>query len=97
LLEADPYPFDRPEAVELVRLLASLYTSERDALMLVESQGLETLEIVRGLSPLHLWRELLQLATKHGRTVAIVRAARDQYPGNPRTSTFDRLLAEVSR
>ena len=95
LLAADPYPIDRPEAVELMRTLAQLYTDERAALLLAESQGVDVLELPRGQAPLHLWRELLQLAATQRRTAAIVRAARAQYPHNPCVPVFDRLLAEV--
>jgi S1-C subfamily serine protease len=92
ILDEFPFPFHKPEAQELVRVLASLYRNLDEALQLAQPFGADPLKIADGLSAFDLWSKLIRQLEKNGAVRKTVKAARDQYPDNPRTPFLDALL-----
>jgi S1-C subfamily serine protease len=94
IVDEFPYPTDKPMAQELMRILARLYRTEREATLFTEPFGIDPLKITPNLSPLLLWNELLAGLAANGAVRAVVQATRDQFPKNPRTAFLDALLAD---
>lgn len=94
IVDAFPYPFDRPMAQELVRVMAGLYRTEREALGATQPFGIDPLDVTPNLAPLNLWWELLTKLAIKGTVRKAVSAARDQFPNNPRASFLNALLAD---
>lgn len=95
LIDRHPFPVHEPEALELTRLLASLYRGEGETRLFVESVGLDVLQVaVEGTKPLIRWYELLHQLSTHGLLRRAVELAREQHPKNPRASLLDRLLKD---
>jgi hypothetical protein len=81
-------------AQELIRLMAGLYRTEREALLFTQPFGIDPLGVTPSLAPLHLWHELLVRLAAQGTVRAAVKAARDQFPKNPRADFLEALLAD---
>jgi V8-like Glu-specific endopeptidase len=94
ILDEFPYPWGKPMAQELMRVMAGLYRTQREAELLTATFGIDTLEIKPGLSPIELWYELLNMLAARGKVRETVQTARDRVPGNPRLSFLDALLAD---
>lgn len=92
IVDTSPYPFELPEAQELLDTLARMFRYESDAIEFVEKHGIDPLSIPGGLAPRALWRRLLEQAALQGVTRRLVEAARDSYPNNKRVPFLDRLL-----
>jgi hypothetical protein len=95
IVAALQFPFDRPMGQELLRTLAIMYRTERDAFAFVEQHGIDTLSLTQGVSPLNLWHEVLQKAAVEGVTRRIVKAALDAHPNNPRADFLRALLVDA--
>ncbi|MEO8703780.1 MAG: trypsin-like peptidase domain-containing protein [Kofleriaceae bacterium] len=93
ILDELPYPFHKPMAQELLRVMLALYRSEREALFLVEQHGIDPADVTPNLTPRQLWHDLLQMGNARGVTADIVKAAREQNPKNPRADFLDSVLA----
>lgn len=94
LIKSYPFAFDQPMGQELLRHLAAQFSGEREAWAFVEQHGIQPLNLTPGLSALNRWHEILQQAAIAGVTGALVQAARDLQPRNPRVAFLDALLAE---
>lgn len=92
ILDQYPLRFDRPEAQELLRVMAGLYRTEREAALFAASLGIDPLVLPPNLSAIHLWYELLQRFATEGALRSAVAAARAQFPKNPRASFLESLL-----
>ena len=93
IIDEFPYPTDKPMAQELMRVLAALYRTEREALLFTAPFGVDPLQVTPNLAPLLLWDQLLGMLAAHNTVGAVVKAARDQFPRNPRKPFLDALLA----
>jgi S1-C subfamily serine protease len=96
LVDQFPYPFQVPMAQELLRTLASLFRTEREATALAERFSVDPLAITPGLSPLNLWHELLEKLAIAGTLRATVTEVRRLHPNNARGPFLDALLANRS-
>ncbi|MER2266120.1 trypsin-like peptidase domain-containing protein [Methylobacterium oxalidis] len=96
IVDAFPYPFDKPMAQELVRVMAGLYRTEREAFAATQPFGIDPLDVTPNLAPLNLWWELLRKLAIMGTVRQAVAAARDQFPNNPRASFLSALLADTT-
>src|ERR1043166_5872109 len=94
IIDDFPFPFQLPMAQELLRVMAALYRTEREAVALVEQHGIDPLTITPGLSAVNLWHELLEKAAIQGVTRPIVQQVRKLFPNNPRAALLDALLAD---
>lgn len=92
ILDSFPFPFHLPMAQELVRIMASMYRTERDAIALVQQCGIDPLSVSPGLSPLNLWRELLEKAAISGSARELVTLARNEHSHSPTAPFLDALL-----
>lgn len=95
IVDEYPFPFHEPMGQELLRVMAGFYRTEREALIFTEPFGVDPLRVPPGLSPLHLWYELLQVLATQNTVRAAVQATRDQFPNNPNRAFFDALLADL--
>jgi S1-C subfamily serine protease len=92
ILDELPFPFQKPIAQELLRTMVALYRSEREATALVEQHGIDPADIPPNLTTRQLWHELLLMGNANGVTRDIVKAARAQFPNNPRAGILDAIL-----
>jgi hypothetical protein len=89
-----PYPIEEPTAWELIRVMAGLYRTRREAVIFTAPFGIDELDLTPDLSTLNLWHEILVKLAKNNMVRPTVEAAREQYPKNPRTPFLDALLAD---
>jgi V8-like Glu-specific endopeptidase len=94
ILDESPYPIQKPMALELIRVLAGMFRSEREAVAFTAPFGIDPLRVRPGLSPIDLWFDLLEELAVQGATRSVVQAARKQLPNNPRAPFLDALLAD---
>ena len=94
ILDEFPFPFDKPMGQELMRVMAGLYRTEREAFLFTQPFGIDPLTLPSGLSPINLWHDLLEKLGIQGTVRPAVKAARDQFPTNPRAAFLDALLAD---
>lgn len=94
ILDAFPYPFDRPMAHELVNHLMNQFPDEDDARAFAAKHGVDLGDIKSGQSPRNRWRSLLKAAAVAGGVRTMVEEARDLQPKNPRVAFLDALLAD---
>jgi S1-C subfamily serine protease len=94
IVDEFPFPFDKPMAQELMRVMAGFYRTEREALLLTQPFGVDPLTIIPNLSTLNLWHDLLEKLAIAGAVRAVVQATRNQFPDNPRTPFLDALLVD---
>jgi hypothetical protein len=94
ILDELPFPFHKPMAQELLRTMVALYRTERDAVALVEQHGIDPSDITPNLTARQLWHQLLQMGNIRGVTADIIRAARAEFPKNPRAAFLDAVLAD---
>src|SRR5262245_24826836 len=95
IVDEFPYPTEKPIAQELMRVLAGLYRTEREALLFTAQFGINPLTVTPNLPSLLLWDELLKLLAAQGTVRATVKAARDQFPKNPKAPFLVALLADA--
>ncbi|MFP3604670.1 trypsin-like peptidase domain-containing protein [Paraburkholderia sp. SIMBA_053] len=94
ILDDFPFPFDKPEGQELMRVLANLYRTDTEAFLLTQPFGVDPLNVPSGLSARNLWYLLLQMLAAQGTVRATVQAARDRTPNNPRAPFLEALLKD---
>jgi hypothetical protein len=94
ILDQGKFPLKEPMAQELLRVMAGLYLSEREAVRFVAPFGINQINIQPGLSPIDRWQDLLEMLAREGRLRAAVKATRDAFPENPRVPFLDALLAD---
>jgi len=92
LLDRYPFALDTPEGQELLRVMAALYRTEKEALIFTAPFGIDPADVPPDARATHLWYELLHMLANHGELRAAVQAARDQFPKNPRAAFLDSLL-----
>ena len=94
ILTEFPYPFEKAMARELIRVMAGLYRTEREALLFTAPFGVDPLTVAPGLTPINLWHDLLQDLAIKGMLPSVVKAAQSQFPGNPRAPFLAALLED---
>jgi hypothetical protein len=95
ILDALPYPFDRPEAQELHVVLTRLHPSPTAAIMVAERARLDSAYLNPNQAPIFLWHDILLQAAAAGRTRALVATVRGLLnDDNPRCPFLDDLLAD---
>lgn len=94
IVDEYPFPFHKPMGQELLRVLAGFYRTEREALIFTQPFGVDPLNVPSGLSPIHLWYELLQMLATQNTVRLAVQSTRDQFPNNPNRPFFEALLAD---
>jgi hypothetical protein len=94
IVDEFPYPLQEPMAQELMRVMAGLYRTQREAELLTQPFGIDPLDIKPNLAPIELWHDLLTMLAKIGKVRPTVQAARDRADGNPRVPFLDALLAD---
>jgi hypothetical protein len=94
VVDQSPYPIGEPAAQELMRVMAGLYRTEKEAIRFTAPFGINELDIPPGLSAMNLWHELLERLAVQGKVRPMVKEARDRTPGNPRAPFLDALLAD---
>lgn len=90
------FPFHKPEARELWRVLTALYPVPLDAITFAQRFEVDPLDLQPNLAPRHLWHSLLEKTTIRGTTRDMVKAAHAEYPRNPRAAFLAALLANQS-
>jgi S1-C subfamily serine protease len=96
ILDESPFPIGKPMALELIRVMAGMFRSEREAVGFTAPFGIDPLEVRPGLSPIELWFDLLEKLAVIGATRDVVEAARKKLPNNQHVSFLDALLADKS-
>lgn len=88
-------PTSDPSAIarELRAVLAGLYSTPQDAMRLASDAGVTRARVDFAGPMQTVWFNLLEEATKSGRTVALIRAARGDYPQNPALERLERFSA----
>jgi endonuclease G len=94
IVDEFPFPFDKPMGQELMRVMAALYRTQPEALLLTQPFGIDPLTIQPNLNTINLWHDLLEKLAIAGTVRDVVKAARDQFPNNPRAAFLDALLAD---
>jgi len=94
ILDEFPFPFHKPETQELMRVLAGLYRTEIEAVLLTQPFGVDPANVTPLQKPINLWFELLQMLAAQGTVRPTVEAVRKQFPRNPRAPFLDALLAD---
>jgi S1-C subfamily serine protease len=94
VVDGFPYPIEKPAAWELIRVMAGLYRTRREAVIFSAPFGIDELDLTPDLSTLNLWHEILVKLARDGMVRPTVQAAREQHPKNPRTPFLDTLLAD---
>ena len=92
IVDEFPFPFEKPEAQELMRVMAALYAKRNEALTLT---GIDPAIIPDGLAARDMWYGLLAELAKIGRVRNVVQAAVKQFPTNRQVVPF--LLRLLSR
>ncbi|WP_224366589.1 trypsin-like peptidase domain-containing protein [Hyalangium versicolor] len=95
IIDASPFPWERPEAQELHRTLVSLYPTEPRATFVATTAGIPPKELPSGLPVLELWRKILELASAKAATQHLVAFVRDQNRKNPTYAFLEALLKDV--
>jgi S1-C subfamily serine protease len=95
IFDEHPFPFHRPEAQELMRVLAGLFRTYREALLFTEPFGVDPLLVVPELNAINLWHDILGTLASKGTARAATAKARALFPGNPRAAFLDALLADA--
>ncbi|MEA2977332.1 MAG: hypothetical protein QOF19_2852 [Alphaproteobacteria bacterium] len=67
----------------LLDLLPMIYYRAEELEMLALRSDLPTWEINRNQAPIHVWRELIQVAARHRKLEEFMQALVDEYPKNP--------------
>jgi V8-like Glu-specific endopeptidase len=93
IVDEFPFPFQKPMAQELMRVMAGFYRTEREAVLFTQPFGIDPLTITPGLNSINLWHELLDQLAIQGTVRPAVQATRDQFAKNPRAPFLDDLLA----
>lgn len=93
IVEEFPYPWACPEAQQLHRVLTHLYPTERRAVPVAQSVGVEEYELSLGQPAIFLWREILSLCATRRATRKLVEYVRDNNPTNVNRPFLDDLLA----
>jgi S1-C subfamily serine protease len=96
ILDEAPFPIGKPMALELIRVMAGMFRSEREAVAFTAPFGIDQLDVRPGLSPVELWFDLLEKLAVQGATRGVVEAARKKLPNNQHVSFLDALLADKS-
>lgn len=94
IIDEFPFPTQKPMAQQLIRVMAGLYRTEREAVPFTEPFGIDRFAVTPNLSALNLWHELLDRLAAQGTVRALVQAAHNQFPKNPRAPFLEALLAE---
>jgi V8-like Glu-specific endopeptidase len=94
IVDAFPFPSGKPVAQELVRIMAGLYRSQREAITATAEFGIDEYELTPGLSPINLWWEILTKLAIQGTVRQTVTAALKQFPNNRRSPFLAALLAD---
>jgi S1-C subfamily serine protease len=94
LLDSFPFPFADLRAQELMRVLAALYPSQREALPLVVPLGVDRGSVTFGLKANNMWFELLPLLAAQRTLRKAVETVVKQFPKNPRSEFLRELLAD---
>jgi V8-like Glu-specific endopeptidase len=94
IVDAFPFPFGKPAAQELVRVMAGLYRSQREAVIATEPFGIDELDLTPNLAPTNLWWEILTKLAVQGTVRKTVEAALKQFPNNPRAPFLAALLKD---
>src|SRR4051794_17600044 len=94
ILNAAKFPFDRPEAQQLVMELAQLHPTEKAAFAFAEDAGLQAAFLAGGLPPYYLWRDILRDAATAGLTRKLIQKVHDRLnPASPKRPFLAALLA----
>lgn len=94
LLNAVPFPFNRPDAQELLSKLTTLYSSRQAAISIAEDTGLDTSQLFFDQAVTFVWREILRKAAVDGLVRGLVQNVFDRLtPTNSARSFFTELLA----
>jgi hypothetical protein len=97
LLDASPFPFDRPLAGSLHKALTQLHPTAKAALLLAAQAGLDPTQLNPDQPPYFVWSDLLALAGQQGLTRAVVRMVLDRLaPTSPAYGFLSDLLADRS-
>jgi hypothetical protein len=94
IVDAFPFPFGKPAAQELVRVMAALYRSQREAVIATEPFGIDELDLTPNLAPINLWWEILTKLAVQGTVRKTVEATLKQFPNNPRALFLAALLKD---
>jgi V8-like Glu-specific endopeptidase len=94
IIDDFPFPFEKPMGQELMRVMAGLYRTEREALLFTQPFGIDPLTISPNLNTINLWHDLLEKLAIAGMVRPAVKAARDQFPNSSRRPFLDALLAD---
>ncbi|MBI5320021.1 trypsin-like peptidase domain-containing protein [Bradyrhizobium sp.] len=94
VVDESPFPFAKPMALELVRVMAGIFRTEREAVTFTAPFGIDELDVPPGLSPIDLWYHLLRKLAVAGAVRRVVGATREKFPNNPHASFLDALLAD---
>jgi hypothetical protein len=94
IVDAFPFPSGKPAAQELVRVMAALYRTEPEAIIISAPFGIDPLALTPNLSSINLWWEILTKLAIQGTVRKTVEAALKQVPYNPRAPFLAALLKD---
>ncbi len=96
IIDEFPFPLHNPMALELIRVLAGMFRTEREAVPFTSPFGIDSSTIPPDLAPIELWYHLLPMLAMQGTVRAVVLAARDKFPKNPHVAFLNALLANAT-
>src|SRR5215216_3027871 len=91
ILDEFKYPFERPEAQQLHRILSELHPPER-ARVMADMAGIDTTMIYFGEASFLVWAEILRSAAPHGLTRPLVELVLNRLSPN---SPFHKFLQDL--
>jgi S1-C subfamily serine protease len=94
VVDAFPFPWPRPEAQELHRVLVNLYPNEKRVIYVAGTAGIQEGELASG-APFDMWSKVLDLAASRQATRQLVTFVRDQNPRSPSAPFLDALLRDA--
>jgi V8-like Glu-specific endopeptidase len=95
ILDDFQYPFHKPEAQQLHRILTDLYPNPEMARLTASMSGLDTSMIYFGGAPFLVWAEILRSASPQGMTRALVEVVFNRLsPNSPVRKFLQDLLAD---
>lgn len=92
ILDDFQYPFHKPAAQQLHRMLTDLYPNPDMARVTASMSGIDTTMIYFGEAPFLVWAEILRTASPQGLTRALVEVVFNRLPAN---SPFRKFLQDL--
>jgi S1-C subfamily serine protease len=95
ILSESPFPFQKPMAYQLWRVIAGMFPVPLDAIAFAERYEVDRLDLPTNLSPRQLWHVILETTAIKGTTGDMIKEALAQNARSPHAAFLKALLADV--